>query len=114
MQTKQQKIEELEAENLRLNDELNQVRSEYACDLDLFGQELDLLHSYTEDLQNAGRTVLDRIEVLTAHRSFLLQTLSAIAFYGGHTVDVPTQLASVALSEFGVQLERKAIGDEPS
>jgi hypothetical protein len=114
VQTKQQRIEELEADNLRLSNELDQVRREYARDLDLFTQELGKLDQHNEDLENAGRVVLERIDEVTAHRNFLSQTLSAIAFYGGQNADIPAQLASVALSEFGVKLERRAIGDEPS
>ena len=113
MQTKQQRLEELEREKERLEQRVHDLIVAHDEDLALFDQEANRLLEANDALEGAGRKVIERIDTVQAQLSFVLQTLSAIAFYGGNNGDVPALIATAALTEFGVDLERRRVGDEP-
>jgi uncharacterized protein YaaN involved in tellurite resistance len=105
VQTKQQRIEELEREKERLEQRVHDLIVARDEDLALFDQE-------AKRLLEANDALIERIDTVQAQLSFVLQTLSAIAFYGGNNGDVPALIATAALTEFGVDLERRRVGDE--
>jgi hypothetical protein len=100
VQTKQQRIEELEREKERLEQRVHDLIEARDEDLALFDQE-------AKRLLEANDALIERIDTVQAQLSFVLQTLSAIAFYGGNNGDVPALIATAALTEFGVDLRKK-------
>jgi hypothetical protein len=119
VQTKQQRIEELEGENRNLNGLVDGLLEQLNSEIDAHAEYVrKVTRDETEAIQSLEELDRKIVKLLGDYDSrgaqiqWYNQVLTAIAFYSGPNVDVPARLAAAALRDAGVELNYGPAGGQ--